>query len=174
MKKESQEFHQFVMTMFADWEKQQSAITQAMRVEGDLKELTDYVYALKKTAGLLTEMEKQTRNAYEVGERLLCMLWAKNGDSEPIRTEHCTASPRIRMAAQIPKRGTPEYDELMTAFGVSDELRQSDAVRPHWPGLIDFVTGALTEGRPVPKGIDITKTYPVYGVQFRDKKGVTE
>lgn len=142
--------------------------------EADIKELADLAFALKKISELFDEMEKRTRNTYELAERLLCMMWAQVGDSDPIRTEHCTITPRIRMAAQIPKKGTPEYEELMKALGIGVELQKTDAVRPHWPGLVDYVTELLTSGRPLPPGVDASKTYPVYGVTIRQRKGITE
>ena len=162
------------MNTFAQWQTHHEKLLEGMHTEGDLQELADFAYALKKVSDMLVEMSKRSRNSYELSERLLCMLWAKANSDEPIRTPYCTITPRIRMAAQIPKKGTDEYEMLMASLGINAELAQVDAVRPHWPGLVDYVTERLTSGKPLPSGIDTTKTYPVYGVTIRDRKGVTE
>lgn len=162
------------MTALSEWKERHDRFIKDLHNEVSLEELADMAFALKKISEIFDEIEKKTRNTYELAERLLCMMWAQNGDSDPIRTPYCTITPRIRMAAQIPKKGTPEYAELMKALGINEELQTSDAVRPHWPGLVDFVTELLTQGRPLPAGVDPHKTYPVYGVTIRQRKGITE
>jgi hypothetical protein len=174
MREHNREYFNFAMRMLSEWTEYHDKFVERIHSEGDIKELADMAYALKRIEEMFCDIEKRTRNTYELTERLLCMLWAKSGDSDPIRTEHCTVTPRIRMAAQIPKKGTPEYEELMTSLGIVGEAASSDAVRPHWPGLVEYVTGLLAAGRQLPKGIDTSKTYPVYGVTIRQRKGITE
>jgi hypothetical protein len=174
MKTESQEYFKAMMEMLQTWQSHHDVLLKGIHTDANINELADYTYTVRKISDMLVEMSKRTRNTYELAERLLCMLWAQVGDPEPIRTPYCTITPKIRMAAQIPKKGTEEYEKLMTALGITLELAQVDAVRPHWPGMTEYVTQRLTEGKPLPPGIDPHKTYPVYGVLIRDKKGITE
>ena len=174
MKEHNKEYFNLAMTVLGEWKDRHDKLVANLHNEGDIKELADMAYALKKIMEIFDEVEKRTRNTYELAERLLCMMWAQAGDSDPIRTPYCTITPRIRMAAQIPKKGSVEYEELMKALGITVELQATDAVRPHWPGLVDYVTELLTNGRQLPPGVDPNKTYPVYGVTIRPRKGITE
>jgi hypothetical protein len=47
----------------------------------------------------------------------------------------------------------------------------SEAVRPHWPGMVSYLTGLMRQGRPLPPGIDPEKTYPRYKLRLRALKG---
>jgi hypothetical protein len=174
MKEHNREYFNFAMKMLSEWTSFHNDFIKKLHEEADIAELADMAYSISQIMRMFDEIEKKTRNTYELAERLLCMLWAQQGDSDPIRTSHCTITPRIRMAAQIPKKGTPEYEELMSSLGIDTALQATDAVRPHWPGLVDYVTELLTNGRPLPRGVDPNKTYPVYGVTIRPKKGITE
>lgn len=174
MKEHNREYFNFAMRMISEWTEFHNRFVKTLHEESDLEELADMVYTVTKVLELFKEVEKKTRGTTELAERLLCMLWAQRSDAEPVRTSHCTITPRIRMAAQIPKKGTPEHEALMQYLNISPELQETDAVRPHWPGLVDLMTKLLTEGRPLPQGVDPSKTYPVYGVTIRSKKGITE
>jgi hypothetical protein len=174
MKSHNKEFFDFAMRSLSEWTEHHNKFLKDLHSEADLEELADMTYTISKVLELFKQIEKTTRGTTELAERLLCMLWAQRADAEPIRTKYCTITPRIRMAAQIPKKGTPEHEALMSYLGIRPDLQESDAVRPHWPGLVEHVTELLTSGRPLPAGVDPNKTYPVYGVTIRSKKGITE
>jgi hypothetical protein len=174
MNERNKEYFNFAMRTISEWTERHDQFIKDLHAEADLTELADMSYTLSKVTEIFDKIEKKTRGTSDLADRLLCMLWAQRSDAEPIRTTYCTITPRIRMAAQIPKKGTDEYADLMNYLGINQELQQADAVRPHWPGLVEHVTELLTSGRPLPAGVDPSKTYPVYGVTIRPKKGITE
>jgi hypothetical protein len=174
MKKTSKERYAFLMEMLEKFTTTYDALVDDIHNEGDIKEMADLTYVLRLFDDVVHDMHKRTAATKDLSDRLLCLMWAKTGSSEPIRTEYCTITPRIKMAANVPKKGSPEYKALMLSLGVSNpEVLECEALRPHWPGLTDYITARLTEGKPVP-GVDMSSTYPVYGTTLLKKKGVTE
>jgi len=142
----------------------------------DLEDLADTAYALREIMRLFDDAEGECNAIYELVVRVACMLWAHGDNDGPIRTKHVTASPDIKMMTAIPKASKdPEaYAEFMKALNIPEHLWARDVVRPHWPGMLDFVSEKIASGEPLPGGLDPTKTYPIYKMGLRGKKGVDE
>jgi len=143
----------------------------------DVKEQADFAYALRETAKLADDLRKMADATRSIAEKICCAVAVKDGITDPVRTEYCTATPRIKMSATLPnKRTDPErYAQLLEFFGMTDEAREMDVARINWNGFVDYVTRACEEGRPLPPGVDMEKTYPVYSLSpLRRKKGVLE
>lgn len=174
MKEIDQQLYVDMMKMYSGLMAHHERLVKEIHETGDAAELADQLLVIDKVTKLLDDVEKKMRGTRDLAERLLCILWVKDGDAEPIRTEYVTASPKVRMAAQIPKKGTPEYESLVTHLGIRKDIADGDVVRPHWPGVVEYLTDRLTRGLPLPEGIDPTKTYAVYSVALRPKKGITE
>jgi hypothetical protein len=144
----------------------------------DMQELADIAYAMRETKDLLHAAYATARQAGETAQKVACALWVSdsNNTGGPIRTEYCTATPKIKMMAAMPKkRLDPDgYAALMAHFGISEELQNNEAFRPHWPGMVDLFSDRLSAGKPLPPGIDPNKLYPVYSLTIRGKKDVDE
>jgi hypothetical protein len=62
----------------------------------------------------------------------------------------------------------------MEHLGIPEHMAAGDVVRPHWPGLKEYLTKLAQQGLPLPPGIDPQKTYSEYTLEVRKKKGVLE
>jgi hypothetical protein len=174
MKQPARDAYVNLMKMYGDYVEHHNELIKMLHEEGAITELADLAYVFKLLDDIVHDMHKKSASSYELAGRLLCLMWAKNGSGESVRTPYCTVTPRIKMAANLPKRGTDDYVALMNSLGINAEMLETDAVRPHWPGLTDFITQRLTEGKPLPAGVDQSSTYPVYGITVLKRKGVTE
>lgn len=142
----------------------------------NIQELADWAYALSECEKMLDRLRKDAKAAKEMAEKICCLLYTKLGEGGPIRTEHVTATPRVKFMASIPKQSTnPEaFARLMEHLGIPREMWEKDVVRPHWPGFTDFFTECLEAGKPLPPGIDPDKTYPLYALTLRKRKDIEE
>jgi hypothetical protein len=164
------------MAMHAEIYRELSQLKEQSLKCGDMQELADRAYALRDMHKYVDDLRKELDQTKSVCERIACLLWAKDSEGDPIRTDHCTASPKIKYMASLPSRTRdPEaYANLMGHLGIPDGLLPEDVVRPHWPGFVNYMTRLAEEGLPLPEGIDVDKTYPVYSLTIRGKKGVNE
>lgn len=142
------------------------------------EELVDYAYALYEAHKFIDDLEGEVRR---LKERAICLadaLWVQESTGESIRTDYCTATPDIKMAANIPsqKRDPEAFDAFMQHLGIKPELYkgESEVVRPHWPGLVEYVSALISQGKPLPPGVNMEKKYPVYKMSFRKKKEPSE
>ena len=144
-----------------------------------VKDLADLVYATKQCKNLVEDSVRDLRSLIELSEKLTCLLWTRLGDPNPIRTEHCTATPRVGQMASLPKRkSNPEgFKKLMEYFKVPPALwdlpdGERGPVEFDWKGVTELITSRAEQGLPLPPGIDPQKTYPVYGVTCKPRKEV--
>ena len=155
-------------------------IRARLKGDSDLETHADIAMAMKSCYKYVDDLRKELKRTQEQSERIACILWLKDSDGDPIRTDYVTAIPRIKQMAAIPKRSSSplEYSRLMTFLGVPEELWGDDAVeevvRVHWPGFVEYLTKLAEDGLPMPDGIDPDKTYPVYSLTLRQKKEVDE
>lgn len=180
MKLTAQNVYEISSEAHRDGYRQLQELKKLCAVERDMKELADISYALLKSEQALVDLAKEIRMFKEIVDKSLCALWVQSGNPDPIRTEYVTASPGVKMMASLPRHNSdPErYAALMKYLGVKAEFSQGvdgkDLVRPHWPGFVEHLTQLAEQGKPLPPGIDADKTYPVYQVSLRAKKGVME
>ena len=137
----------------------------------DLEELADYGYAMKRLAELVDDTRKHANRISELAQRLQCALQVGLMDLEPVRTEYCTASPAISQQMSVPKKekDPEQYYAIMDLLGISREVADKEAVRPHWPGLTEVLTELAQQGKPLPEGINPNNVKPVYSVKYRKK-----
>jgi len=143
------------------------------------EELADIAYALNECTALLKDLGKITNGGSETCQKIACALWSQAEQTQPIRTDHMTATPRIRYMATLPSRKKdPEgFAALMTHLGIPQYLwdvpeGQPVAAQLNWPGMVELLTQQAEQGLPLPKGVDPSKTYPVYALTIRGRKEV--
>lgn len=146
----------------------------------NLEELTDIAFSIRKSLDLVEDQRKELNRFVESLEKVIGALWVQNGDSEPIRTDFVTASPRLKMVATVPSRHKdPEaYAKLMQFYNIPDHLwnvKEEDhpVVSIHWPGLVDDISERTMRGLPLPDGLDPSKMITLYKVTFRQRKEIT-
>jgi hypothetical protein len=173
MKDSWKEFYRQIFEAFSNWQPRHEELLNAAYTEQELNEIADVKFVMRKIDDLLEEMHKRSKASNEVLDRLVCAKWALQETTEPVRTEYVTITPRIKLATKLPKKGEPEYEELMREFGVTDpDLLVNDSVRPHWPGVMNYITELTALGKPLPKCIKQETTYPVYSTVVKEKKGL--
>jgi hypothetical protein len=141
----------------------------------------DVAYAMRETWSLVHDVRKRVYVLQQRAEKLAVALNLADGSAENIKTDYCTATPKIRTIVSIPRRSTdPEnFGKLMAWLGVPKDLwdkgdEEKEVLRPHWPGLIDHIADRLQEGKPMPPGVEPNKTYAEYSLVMRGKKGIAE
>ena len=147
------------------------AIEQRIAQCTSLEDLADYGYFAKRLAELLDDTRKQAEKISGMAQRLQCAVQVGMMDLSPVRTSHCTASPKLTQQMSIPKRDKdPEqYYAIMDWLGIPKETADAEAVRPHWPGITEKLTQLAQEGKPLPKGINPENVKPLYSVTYRKK-----
>lgn len=146
-----------------------------------MEEYADDAYATNEAWKLVDDMRKQLNALHGLAEKLGCALWSTQSvTGEPIRTAHCTATPKPHISAHIPKQSEdPEgYAKLMQFLGVPDELwsRPSGAetMRMHWPGMVEYLTERAEQGLPLPPGIDPQAQRTTFSLTIRARRPVDE
>lgn len=141
----------------------------------NVKELADYAFALRETAAMADDTRKTCEAIQRLAERICCAITVKDGLEGPVRTDYVTATPTVKMMASLPNktREPDQYKRLLEHFGLDCELAEEDGVRFHWPGMVRHISKLAEEGRPLPPGLDVEKTYPVYGLSpMKKRKGI--
>lgn len=145
------------------------------------EELADYAYALRFAWRHIDDTRKDLKGLQELAEKLTCMKCTLLDDGDTIKTAYVTATPDCKPIASLPKKSKdPEgYRALMLGLGIpeyvlDEEDEERETFKPHFPGIVARLEKLMAEGKPLPPGIDVTKTYPKYSLELRPKKGVEE
>lgn len=144
----------------------------------DMRELADFAYAFREMSKFCADLAAEFKRAQELCEKLACLIWIKTSDGRNIKTPYCTATPRLKTTAAIPKKKhDPErYQALMEFLKVPKELwnGENEIVRVHWPSFIEYTTALEEQGERMPPGLDTDKTYTVYTLRIVKRKSVNE
>lgn len=145
---------------------------------GNETDIVDLAYATNEMYKWADDVRKQLKQVHEIAERVACLILVTKGVGESVKTEYCSASPHVKQMASVPSRKTKpeEFAKLMDHLGIPRQLwdvsDDDEVVRPHWPGLMAYLTRLGAEGKPLPPGVDPDKTYAVYSLLIRPRKGV--
>ncbi len=154
------------------------AIIMATPDEG---ELADGAYALRECSALMEDATTRLRATGKLAEKMAGLV-ASASMVETIRTPYVTATPKPHIRASVPsrKKDPEKWRELMLAVGMPAHLLGpqdedgSPAIDVYWPGFMALLSKNQAEGKPLPKGIDPTRTVTEYSLILHKKKGVTE
>lgn len=146
-----------------------------------LEDMADTSAVFHRAAQWLDEMRKKMQGYKEYSDRLACLVFLSRVDKQGrplrnIKTEYCTATPRIKYVPKIPKKSSqPElYTEFMAHLGVTPEAIEFEAVRPHWPGVVEMASFRAAEGRPSLPGVDVSGNRAEYALTCRIHKNLEE
>lgn len=146
---------------------------------GSLTTLVDHAFALRETSKLCDDIRKEAILLYDLASRVTCMLHVQSGSADNIKTDHCTAIPDMKMSCKIPtlKNNPEEYYALMEWLKVPRDLlgsaeHDSEAIRPHWPGMVELITNLAAQGKSVPPGVDFTTQRPIYKLTIRGRRPI--
>lgn len=151
----------------------------APQLAGDLKETADMTYALQECFDLAEDTLKTLRKLRGNIDKLFCAMTVAGGAVGKVETEHCEATPKVKMSVSLPsRRSDPEkFAAVMKELGIPENMYsgETEFVRPHFPGMVEYVTNKLANGEPLSAALsDVTRQYPVYSVKISAKKGVLE
>lgn len=150
------------------------------------EQLADVAYVLRETEKYLKDCEKETKYALEQAQRLACLKWLVNNTcgGEPIRTQYCTAVPKMKTTANVPtiKNNPVAYHKLMDYLGIDVQLRDrgkeivdgvensTEVVSVHWPGLQYLIERLTAAGYSLPDGLDLEQTYTTYSLVIQSRR----
>lgn len=80
---------------------------------------------------------------------------------------YASAKADLKIYAELPKRGTPEYDALLRFFDIKGD---TDLIKPDWQAMKKEVTRRAEMGELQPPGLG--KQYPEYTIIYRRKTNV--
>lgn len=154
--------------------------TETLKKSNDQRELADAVYAINAAAKYVDDSHKEMNRLEDLLEKITCLIWSRDSpDGESIGTDYCVAIPDIKMMASLPhpRRNPKEFLDLMEFMGVPRALTdvgegRKPVVQADFNGFADYLTDLARNGRPLPPGITVEKTYPVFKVQVRKRKEV--
>lgn len=148
-----------------------------VRSEAEQLSLTDAVdlgFLLREIGACAEDLKKEITHIRELLERIICIKWIANSTNDiskavPIHGELATGSPDVKQAAVLPRQkdDPAAYDAFIKRIGVMGAARKLGLVRPHWPTVIAYLSDLAERGKPLPPGVSVDKTYPVYRVVFR-------
>ena len=83
---------------------------------------------------------------------------------------------KTKLESPTLKNQSEQFTALMTSFlGIDPQICiDYEVVRPHYPGLCDYVSAREAAGQPLPEGIDPNRVESYVAVSFVRKKGVVE
>ena len=144
----------------------------------NLERLVDRCLAARHALQYLEDLRKEISLLNERAEKLACLIWVELDMTENVKTAYTLGMPKVKMMAAVPKKRTDpaSFRAFMEFLKVPAELYagEHEAVRVHWPGMVDYISDLLENGKPLPDGIDPNKTYPVYSLTCRKRKEIDD
>lgn len=134
----------------------------------------DLSFLLREMAKMFKDLEKESRLLRENNDNIVCFKAISSQSVENIKGEIATGTPQVKTTAKLPSRSRdPEaFYQLMEDLGVPPESVAQDAVRPHYPGMLELISQRVADGKNPPRGIDPTTMHPTYTLTLRKKAGV--
>jgi len=124
---------------------------------GTLSDLVDIGFLCKDIAELLDDWRKDCNARKELIVKILALRCITVGNST-VQGKLASVSLDATIEVEVPKSGTPEYDEVMKYFGIPIEA----PFQPHWRRVQELVAQRYQEGVPLPPG---------FGKQYTKTKG---
>ena len=143
-----------------------------------LTSLADVVYCLGQIEEKSDEARKEASLASELVQKVGVAAWLTMATADPemgdaLEGHLARGTCSVGQGVNAPKRGTPEWTQLMDFMGVPEEARELMSVK--WPALCELVDRRAAGGMPLPPGIAAQRTYNRYRLtRVQLKKGVDE
>lgn len=141
-------------TAFERWHKQTYELILRSRgslVELSREDLVDIAFISRKIA----ELAKDTRTELdsfrtEVGNVFCAQTMVSSDAEESVRGEFATGTPSFTTVVAPPKRGSPEYGQLLDHLGIKVPPHLLGSVEIHYTDLCEIAARAATQGKHVP------------------------
>ncbi len=143
--------------------------TGGIKVGMSDEDLADIGFLFREMEELHEELRKEAKARKELAGKVLSErihtrnLMSDNDELAPVRGQLATATCKMRIEGETPRKGTPEYSQLWEKLGLPKELEDSDIVKLSHDGLMDAVSNSLAAGKPLP---GIVRKWPRYWAQY--------
>lgn len=133
----------------------------------------DVCFFYREVEDLLDEMRKECLARREkvslaLGAEIVQAAIAAGSTDTTCVGNFATAKVDIKTLPVMPKRNTPEYQALLRAMGVADEIVDAGVLEPHFVRLGDYLTTKAGAGLTPFK--DVLQVREQVNVTFRKKK----
>jgi CHASE3 domain sensor protein len=134
------------------------------------EELTDIGYLLKKQSEYLDDLRKETDKLRALVEKIACLRSVAE-EKDKFRGRIATGTPQVQKSANIPhpKKDPDNFLKLCAFLGIPEEAVMNDLIRVHWPGMKEFITKRLEEGKPIPPGLSTEDLHTHYSLRYRKR-----
>lgn len=123
-----------------------------------MEDLCDTACVLREISQVSDDIRKEASLLKDRCEKTAVFKWVKQGlnnpdELGPIKGELAMGTPNIKTMVPVPKptRDPEAYIAMMLELGVDLSAVEQDLVRPHWPGLVDYLTLRQEQGLPTPE-----------------------
>lgn len=147
---------------------------QARREEGVLTEgnLADIGYFERQIENLLDHHRKESKFRHESIGDMLCRdimrRFAEGKGELKARGKYANASADVKRVPILPKKGDPDYDEIMESMGIPAHLVRSGVLYIHYKHMGDYLTELANNNKNAP-GRMASKAVP--RVTYRSNTG---
>lgn len=136
-------------------------------------DMVDIGYLLREMENILDELRKEVKARKELTGKLIAFerVQAFVEDSSidmTVRGSLASGTPDVKQLPELPKKGTPEYGQLLAYFGATEAQIQQGALKPDFKVIAELCTQRAADGLPNPPGIG--KTFPSYETVYRKCK----
>ena len=145
-------------------------LTDKVRKEKRLTEglLADIGYEERELERLLDHHRKESKaRSLGIGVEITAKVLERFGRSQgemKARGKYANAAPEIKKEPVVPRRGDPEYRELLAALGVRQSVIEAGALQIHFVHMGEFLTELALGSIPPPAQL---KSKPVAKVTYR-------
>lgn len=141
------------------------------RDELSVGNLADIGYLEREMERLLDHHRKESKSRQLSIGRHLCkelMLRFNAGEGDlKVRGELANATAEVKQEPILPKKGDPEYSEIMRSIGVPEHLAREGAIQIHFVRMGEYLTRLANEGQNAPGRL---QKRAVLGVTYRSNE----
>lgn len=134
-----------------------------------IDDMVDDLYLLKQAEQFYDQYARDLRRQIESQSGQLALVFMASYKTSH-STDWATATNKTEAKPSIPEKGSPEYRELLTYLGVPEDRHEEDGIRPHWPTIKAQCELALSQGKPLPPGINPQQTTLKPSIAIRAKQ----
>lgn len=181
MRDDVKQTFQTITTAYETIYSQLAQLARALVKETDPAHLADAAYAMREAEKMLKRLRIQADAVGITAQRVACIVLTKQ-DEEKVQTEYVVAHTDLTLHANVPSarkepekfRAMMEYLEVPPDLWDYDDPERDRVVSVSWPGFVQLLTERASEGKPLPPGIDVSDTKPIYRLKLRKRRGILE
>ena len=158
--------HDKMQDFFQEYQHQIAAITDAMKSKRYTPEqLVDLGFLCREMESLCDEWRKESKARKELAGKLIAfVVMSTDGTEITVQGQLATGTPNLKMQADLPKKGSEEYELLCHGLGVNG----MGLTKLDWKEVQVMINERAELGAPMPAGIGEQRA--MYSTVFRRKR----